>query len=438
MEELGQAPMFVMLLVLLMSLISGISLFGLSISRPRLVLYLILALTPTQYLFIPVSDFFISPADVLAVVAGAGLLVRLLAGKRRSWNALWQHKYLGLMVLAYIAGFVVSGLFSRTLIRVVLAIIPSILAWELLRTRKHLMKAATALIISGIIDVGYGVVYYANGIWLHPTCFSGMSGVNFTATLAMSAAVIGFAQTARTRQPVKLLVPGLLTGFGLATLSQMGVLAFFSAWLTVLWRVASKANRLRLALTGLLLVVLVVVLVLSSGVIRERLKYRRGSEILLDGVARSTAVVRLIILRTAWRGIRENPVFGIGYYRFLEYSNTDPEINAATGGQGLYTHNVYAEILVEGGLLAFVPFVMHFVQYARSYKLVARAVRNRDVVVAASLAALPVVFISAALANILVHYSFWAVCGLGSACVNLLRVESRDTLVKQEITRSAP
>jgi len=92
-------------LVLIMGVISAAVLAGLSVSRPRLVLYLIFILVSTQFIFFPVSTFFISPADVLVLVSVTGLAVRLLAGKRHTWTALGQHRYLGLMVLAYLVWY---------------------------------------------------------------------------------------------------------------------------------------------------------------------------------------------------------------------------------------------------------------------------------------------------------------------------------------------
>jgi hypothetical protein len=73
-----------------------------------------------------------------------------------------------------------------------------------------------------------------------------------------------------------------------------------------------------------------------------------------------------------------------------------------------------------------VPFLLHFAQYGRGLRFAWRAmVKQHDVVVAAAFAALPVVAISAALTNVLLFYSFWAICGLALACVNVLVAENR-------------
>jgi O-antigen ligase len=91
---------------------------------------------------------------------------------------------------------------------------------------------------------------------------------------------------------------------------------------------------------------------------------------------------------------------------------------------GYGTHNTYLEILVEGGLLAFVPFLLHFLNYARYCGLAWEAIaKRRDSLVAAAVAGFIVVMISAAVANVLLHYLFWATCGVTLACLQVLRRE---------------
>src|SRR3954454_16219712 len=102
----------------------------LSIGEPRLLLYLILPLAPTQFLFVPVSDFFLSPADVLVVGALTGFVSRLAAVERPTWRALRPHRFILLVVLSFIVGFLALGVFSRTLVRLPLGSSVSILACE--------------------------------------------------------------------------------------------------------------------------------------------------------------------------------------------------------------------------------------------------------------------------------------------------------------------
>jgi O-antigen ligase len=390
--------------------------------RPRLGFYAICALAPTQFIFIPISDFFISPADILVLAGGAGLAWRLASDDAAARRSLRLHVFLGLMVAGYLFGFLALDHFSRTLVRVPMAILPSILACELLRERRHLARAVAALVLAGVIDTGYGAYFFAIGQPLHPGRFSGMMGVNFSAMAILAAASMAFARFARTRAPMNFLMPGVLALFGLATLSKMGVVALVAAWVLIIARIATSTNR-RLAVTA---AVLLVGLALTQDMVRERLLARARPELQLDGVQRTSTDVRLLILRSAWRGLAEQPLFGVGYFKFEEYSLRDPEIRASTAGIGYGTHNTYLEILVEGGLLAFIPFLLHFLSYARNFRYTWCAIaRQQDVIVAAAMTGLIVVLICAAVANVLLHYLFWCVCGVALACIEQRRAEAQ-------------
>ncbi len=385
--------------------------------------YLWLALLPTQFLFIPVEDFSISPADVVGVLSVVGLLIRLAGGSRRAWAAVLAHRYLLLMIASYVAGFIVLDVYSRTVTRVGLAIVPSILACELLRTRQQLKLASAALIVAAVIDVAYGIAYYVNGVWLHPSRFSGMSGVNFSAMLLMTGAAIGFGKVGQTKHRAALLGPGVLMGFGLATFSQTGLLAFFVAWLTVLRRIVSKQNKMRLVAVA----VVMLSLALSQETVRDKLAARNDREIYADGVARNSLDIRWMALSSSWHTFTEHPVLGVGYSQALEYSSRDPEIGAATSGAGIVSHNTYTEILAEGGLLAGMLFALHFGQYLPGTGLAFSAIRRGDATVAAATVGFPMMLVAAGLANVLLHYSFWSTCGLYLACLNLLRAETKRT-----------
>jgi O-antigen ligase len=401
-----------------------------SIVRPRLLTYLVFALVPTQVVFVPVSDFFVSPADVVVVLALTGLAVRLTAGRRESWVAVWQHRYLLLLVLAYVVGFLVLDHSSRTLVRVPLAIVPSVLACETLRERRHIMIAAAALVVAALIDAGYGLFWYLQGIYLHPSRFAGLQGPNFSAMVILTGAAILLAKRARTPIPPPLVAPGALIGLSLATLSQMGIVALAGAW-AVLRRVITWRNTLTLAAAA----VLFLTIALSFEEVRERVAARTRPEAQMDGVERTSAGIRVLLLGIAWRAFADSPIVGLGYGAFEPYSRLDPEMNALTGGSGYGTHNMYVEILVEGGLLAFAFFVLHFGQYARPLAGALRSIRRRkDQVAATALVGFPIVLISAALMNVLMFYLFWAVCGLTLAFLNLWR---RETLRDQTTALTA-
>ncbi len=396
--------------------------------------YAIFALAPTQFLFIPVFDFFISPADILVAAAGVTFMARLVAGEPAASRSMSAHLYMILMMAAYLVGFVVLGVFSRTLIRVALAIVPSLLACEVLRERRHFVRACTALIIAGVVDAAYGLFFYAVGRPLYPGRFSGMSSTNFSATVIVTAAAIAFAQIGAARRWVSLLKPGVLLSFGLATLSQGGTLAFGTSWLTVLRRVMRRRNVLRVVAASSV----AMILVLSLPAVRERLVSRSEKTVELDGVARNSADVRLMVLRSAWGGFAGSPVFGRGYAQFPAYSLRDPQINASTAGQGYGTHDTYIEILVEGGLLAFACFVMHFAQYLPGLRAILwDLARQKDGPMGAALVGLPIVLVAAVFANMLLHYHFWSVCGLALACIRIRRAAWVQSLYPGSLVPSA-
>ena len=404
-------------LIVVAAILGIVCIFSIALSHPRLVLYLILALCPTQFVFIPLSTFFISPADVLVLAAAGAFIVRLAAGSRSSLVAIWKHRYLFMMVGVYLLGFVILDVFSRTLLRVLIGISPSILAYEVLRTRSHVRRAAVALVCAGFLDAAYGLLFYFMGSPLYPGRFSGMSGVNFSATAILTAAAIMFARRGLARNWTSLTRPGILATIGVATLSQGGVFAFLVSWVVVLRRAVSRRNTMRMVLA----IVILGILVLSSATVRDRFASRNRRTTEIDGVARNSADVRLMILGVAWRAFSASPVWGIGYGQFQSFSNTNPDILTSTGGEGYGTHNTYIEILVEGGLLAFLCFTLHFAQYVPGLRRVlSELTSSKNPVAASGLVGVPLVLVAATLSNALLVYHFWAVCGLGLAC---LRVE---------------
>jgi O-antigen ligase len=301
-----------------------------------------------------------------------------------------------------------------------MAVTAAVLACELLSDRRHVARAIWALIGAAVLDIIYGIYLIASGQPGYPGRFSGMMGVNFSAMVIMSGAAMAFARFG-TRAPAFLLLPAALSLAGLATLSKMGVIVLAAAWISVIWKVTAPRNR-RLIVGG---VALLAFLAASQSGVRDRVLARvLRPELQLDGIERTSTDVRILILRSAWAALAEQPLVGVGYYNFEPYSRNDPEIRASTSGVGYGTHNTYLEILVEGGLLAFVPFLLHFLNYARYCGLAWEAIaKRRDSLVAAAVAGFIVVMISAAVANVLLHYLFWATCGVTLACLQVLRRE---------------
>lgn len=396
-----------------------------ALAKPRLLTYGIFALSPTQYIFISVSDFYISPADVLVLAAGLGLALRLAGMEQRSWRALRQHRFIILLIFSYCLGFLVLGVFSRTLVRLPMAIVPSVIACECLGTRKQLRRALVALIVAGVVDGGFGLFYIALGTPLYPGRFAGMSGVNFSAISIIAAAVIALALRARSPRAAVLWRPSALASVGLSTLSLGGALALISAWVAILRRVVNRANKMRLAV-GLTFCVAVV---LSFSTARERIFNREARQLMADGVARNSVDVRWAIIEAAARAVSESPVFGLGYSQFVEYSKSDAEVFAGSGGEGHPTHNTYLEVLVEGGVIALILFALHWLQYARRTQLVLRSLREHDLTAAACFAAFGVVTVGAAFANVLLWYHYWSISGLALAYLNVRTREQQAAVV---------
>lgn len=415
-----------LLLFALLAVVAAAWLVLIAILKPRALLYLTIGLSPTQFLFFPVADFFLSPADVLVTGSVVGLLLRLTTLQSSPWRALYQHRFLFLLICWYLFGFLVLGVFSRTVLRLPLGIALSVLACELLRTRRQLLHAVTAVVIAGMLDAGYGLLLIALGTPGHPSRFSGMATTNFSGMVIAAATVATLALIARTRRPLKLIRPGVLGALALATLSQMAFVALLGSWFTVLRRFLSGANRARIVLVG----VVAVAVILMISPVRERIINRSAREVQSDGVARNSADVRRMIMRTAWDGFLTSPVFGLGYNKFIEYSRTNPTINISTGGEGYYTHNSVVEVAVEGGVIALILFLLHWWQYLRGIaRTIRAAIRRHDTLAAACIAGVPVMIVCASLANLLLFYSFWSVSGVALACLNLLKREASQPLV---------
>jgi len=189
-------------------------------------------------------------------------------------------------------------------------------------------------------------------------------------------------------------------------------LAFLASWWLVIRKVTTSRNIVRLTVVA----AIGIGLALSSPTVRQRLADRNARTTEIDGVARNSADVRWMVLRTAWQGFKTSPVVGLGFAQFQSYSVIDPEINRSTAGGGDGTHNTYVEVLVEGGILAFACLLMHLVQcFKRTRDVLSEIRRSKDTVLAGALVGFPIALVCAALANVLVTYHFWCACGLALA-----------------------
>ena len=399
----------------------------LAVLHPRLFAYAILALAPTQFLFVPVADFFVSPADGLVLVSGLGFLVRLVVGTPSTANSIWQHRYVGLLGAVVLFGLLIHDTWVRTTVRLAMAIVPSLVAVEVLQTRTHLRRATLALIASAVLDIAYGLVVYYRPGSEHPTRFAGMSGgwsgANLVATTILVATAILFAIRAQSHSAGRLVAPSVLGLFAFATLSKMGPIAFLAAWWMVLRSLLSKVNKHRLAF-GALAFIFVLLLIAPA---RETLWSRFTRQERAQGETPLSSIdIRLMILTTAAQVIYDYPLVGVGFGRFMTYSVERLGIPVSSIFEAA-THDTYLGILVETGVVGLLAYFMHLLQFFKWTPLLLRRIRRHDITVGAAVVGMPVVLVSAAFNDLLLLYHFWAVCGLAFACVNVLRTEARQS-----------
>ena len=96
-------------------------------------------------------------------------------------------------------------------------------------------------------------------------------------------------------------------------------------------------------------------------------------------------------------------------------------------------------MLVEGGALAFLLFALHWWQFVGLFpRTVRQAARQRDPALAGALVGFPLAMICALFANVLMVYSFWAVCGMALACLRLVQQEQRLAIAQGEGLSGAP
>jgi hypothetical protein len=374
--------------------------------RPRAGVYALIALSPTQFVFFPVETFFLSPADMLVAGALAGFAVRTVLGAPMARRALLSHRWLIVMVLGYVAGSWVLGEGSRTLVRVPLAMAPSLLMCAHLTTERSIRTAQACVIWAGAADAAYGAALHALGVPYQEGRLGALAGPNFDAALILEAATVAWASWVSTP---RLVGAAVLTLFGIATLSRGGIIAFVVAL------AVSVAPVLRLRARWLLLggVVVVSTLAIATDTGPEMIETRMRQLTPEGAGSHSSVEIREAVAHEAWRAFLAQPFTGIGFGRFTSYSAQDPEIAAISGNQGSPTHNTPLEILAEGGVLASVPFGLYcwgMVRLAR--QAFGRVWQLRDRCAAASLGSFVLVAVSSLFANTLLLYYTWIACGL--------------------------
>ena len=367
--------------------------------KPRAGVYVLIALSPAQFVFFPVGSFFLSPADMLVSAGALGFAVRALVVSPTAWGALWGHRWLIGMVLGYVVGSLILGIGPRTLVRIPLAMAPSLLILAYLTTERSIRAAQVCLIVAGALDAVYGAAALAFGVPSAARRFAALAGSNFDATIILLAATAAWALWAGVH---RLAGAAVLTVLGMATLSRGGMLAFIGALSVAVAPVLRR--RARWLLAGAVLVLSAIAFSTDIGpeIIEARLEQSPTS-----------LTLRELVVRAALQAFLAQPVTGTGFGGFFLYSAEDPEIAARSGNEGTYTHNTPLEILSEGGLLAFVPFGLYCWGIMRpARRMLDRAWRLRDRVAAASLGLFVEAVVASQFANTLLLYYTWIACGI--------------------------
>jgi O-antigen ligase len=103
-----------------------------------------------------------------------------------------------------------------------------------------------------------------------------------------------------------------------------------------------------------------------------------------DVVERDTIYVRISMAKTAMKMFLEKPIFGVGYSQaskeFTSYFQTVG--SSFVPEQGFLIHNTFLNILVELGLIGFVPFVFIFGYLIKdAVMLYKKSIESRDIAI---------------------------------------------------------
>jgi O-antigen ligase len=407
-------------------------LIGVALQYPKALLSLTLVILPLQWVAIDFGRFFLSPADYFVFACGIGWAIRLVLGRPSSVSSLARHFLLLPMLLAYVGSFVANSFVSIGFLRLLNGITLSLVICELIESEDDLRKAVVAFVISGFISSIYGLYRFSMDDLDDPTRMESFGNPNFTAFTVMGAAALAIPLCSKLGTFLRLLIPSLLAVYGIATQSQTGLLGFVAS--LVFYFIANKRRRTK-ALPILILATLLLGFTFKDQIID--LVTERNARVTITGRAGATsAEIRLLLLRHALAVFSENPAFGVGYGRSIASSNADPEIAILSNGQGLATHNLYAEVLIEGGIFAFLFFCLYLV------KMISGVLKARKVnpvespVIESAFIGLPFLLVSALAMNLIVLYDFWAMLGLVTAGTTIaIRRSQRESLIPLSATK---
>lgn len=159
---------------------------------------------------------------------------------------------------------------------------------------------------------------------------------------------------------------GILFMFGalFLTASRAGFIDLVVAGTVCLWHMGVKGRRYTLIVTAVVVVTLM--MLLAGGLLRERFAAISGEDMANkdDTQAYSSYEARAELIRQALDAIEHYPILGIGVDNFVTLSGDWHEV-----------HMTYLQIAVEGGIPAFVIYLLFF---ARGFRNLRRLRRRAD------------------------------------------------------------
>lgn len=222
-------------------------------------------------------------------------------------------------------------------------------AWAVLDSEARLRRFLVAMIVLGLLMVGFGRV-----------TSEGMVAMN--ATHIATGRILGFGiigilyfvlGARRTSLRLLLLAPGVVLGYGFVYSGSRGALAAMIAALAatavaVLGMRRARRGIVAAAATLALLVAAVSVLVPQS----VELMNKRMNQVSLDAPGVGVAGARVSLGREAWDVFTAHPLTGVGIGGFsLAVGYADSE-------RGVYPHNILLELASELGLVGLGAFLL--------------------------------------------------------------------------------
>ncbi len=286
------------------------------------------------------------------------------------WSAYPQTAFVNVALTLSAFAFVAVCLYFLPQMQIYRRILPAVLVWSI--------SAGSALAILGYF---FGISLFAEKV--SPGEFRrGLGGApdpNNMALMVIFVLPLVFHWLLHSRNPIKRLVAGLLLLVNLmaivTTFSRGGALILI---ITMVGLLLEYRHRIRVHFIGLALAGLILVTGLAVWLVPPDYWQRQHS---LVEASDSAMLRRASYVKVATRAFLERPVLGHGPGTFPEiYAKTDYAERYKKVGQSKKrpAHNTYLEILVGGGLVAFLPFMALLWTALRNYTRARRTSMDAD------------------------------------------------------------